>query len=250
MGMSRGTKPLPAANTFTMANWNYRKRISAGSGQWINLSKSGASTSVGGKGFTVNFGKKGTHLTTGIPGTGIYKREKIGGASGTDAASSIGFLFLALVMAGIGYLFRKADVVSYCCYGLAALSLVCGLIALAVRIRKSRIPRAPRIMDYYPNAWIGGTQQSDVDAEFQKYLRGENPTFCQPAVLRTVAEYSLPSGVVNPNAVANHFQYSFATAFLIIAELQSLGICGPIPDSSNPALLVHSEEEIVERIKG
>lgn len=48
-----------------------RKSIKIAPGVKINLSKSGISTSLGGKGATVNLSKRGTRITTGIPGTGI-----------------------------------------------------------------------------------------------------------------------------------------------------------------------------------
>lgn len=43
----------------------------------MNLSKSGISTSVGVRGANLTFGKSGTYLNTGIPGTGIYNRQKL-----------------------------------------------------------------------------------------------------------------------------------------------------------------------------
>lgn len=43
----------------------------------MNISKSGTSWSVGPRGAKVNFGKRGTYITTGIPGTGIYSRTKV-----------------------------------------------------------------------------------------------------------------------------------------------------------------------------
>lgn len=49
----------------------FRKSIKIAPGLRINLSKSGVSTSIGGKGITANLSKRGTRITTGIPGTGI-----------------------------------------------------------------------------------------------------------------------------------------------------------------------------------
>jgi len=49
----------------------FRKSFKIAPGVRINLSKSGVSTSVGGKGITANLSKRGTRLTTGIPGTGL-----------------------------------------------------------------------------------------------------------------------------------------------------------------------------------
>ena len=49
----------------------FRKSFKIAPGVRINLSKSGVSTSIGGKGITANLSKRGTRLTTGIPGTGL-----------------------------------------------------------------------------------------------------------------------------------------------------------------------------------
>jgi hypothetical protein len=57
----------------------FRKSIKIAPGVKINLSKSGVSTTFGGKGASVNIGKNGAYLNTGIPGTGIYDRQKISG---------------------------------------------------------------------------------------------------------------------------------------------------------------------------
>lgn len=57
--------------------WSYRKRIKIIPGVYLNLSKSGISTSIGVKGANVTFSREGTYLNTGISGTGIYNRSKI-----------------------------------------------------------------------------------------------------------------------------------------------------------------------------
>lgn len=52
---------------------NFRKSITLFKGIKLNLSKSGASLSFGGKGFRKTISTKGKVTTTvGIPGTGIY----------------------------------------------------------------------------------------------------------------------------------------------------------------------------------
>lgn len=56
----------------------FRKRAKLFSGVYLNFSKSGISTTIGGPGVSVNFNKKGAFLNTGIPGTGLYDRQKIG----------------------------------------------------------------------------------------------------------------------------------------------------------------------------
>ncbi|MBQ9335515.1 MAG: DUF4236 domain-containing protein [Alphaproteobacteria bacterium] len=60
----------------------YRKRVKVAPGVYVNLSKSGASTTVKvGNGMSLNMGQNGTYLNSGIPGTGIYSRERIGATS-------------------------------------------------------------------------------------------------------------------------------------------------------------------------
>lgn len=56
--------------------WNYRRRVKVIPGVYLNLSKSGISTSVGVKGASLTFSKNGTYLNQSIPGLGIYNRQK------------------------------------------------------------------------------------------------------------------------------------------------------------------------------
>lgn len=57
----------------------FRKRAKLFPGVYLNFSKFGISTTIGVRGASVNFNKQGTFLNTGIPGTGLYDRQKIGG---------------------------------------------------------------------------------------------------------------------------------------------------------------------------
>ncbi len=56
----------------------FRKRVKVFPGFYLNFSNSGISSTVGVKGASINFSKKGTYLNTGIPRTGLYNRQKIG----------------------------------------------------------------------------------------------------------------------------------------------------------------------------
>ena len=51
--------------------FRFRKRIKIAPGVYINLSKSGVSTTLGKSGASVNISKKGTRGTVGLPGTGM-----------------------------------------------------------------------------------------------------------------------------------------------------------------------------------
>lgn len=59
--------------------WSFRKRIKVIPGIHLNISKSSISTTIGVRGASVNLGRNGAFLNTGIPGTGLYSRQKIGG---------------------------------------------------------------------------------------------------------------------------------------------------------------------------
>jgi len=57
--------------------WNLRKRVTLVKGVTLNLSKNGISTTFGQKGMSVNVCEKGVHTNLTIPGTGIYRMDKI-----------------------------------------------------------------------------------------------------------------------------------------------------------------------------
>jgi len=74
----------------------FQKRLQVLPGVRINLSKSGASASVGPRGADVNIGSHGVTTNAGIPGTGISYRSKLGKTS----SSLIGVVAL---VAGLGF---------------------------------------------------------------------------------------------------------------------------------------------------
>tara|TARA_Y100001933_G_C18698647_1_gene438080 strand:+ start:7 stop:531 length:525 start_codon:yes stop_codon:yes gene_type:complete len=56
----------------------FRRKIKILPGLYVNVSKSGLSFSAGVRGASVTFGGKGgTYVNAGIPGSGIYTRQKI-----------------------------------------------------------------------------------------------------------------------------------------------------------------------------
>lgn len=64
--------------------FRFRKSVKVLPGVKLNISKSGISTSVGGRGATVNFSKRGTRTTVGIPGTGISYSTMVGKRRGSS----------------------------------------------------------------------------------------------------------------------------------------------------------------------
>lgn len=69
--------------------WNFRKRITLFPGLRLNLSGSGVSVSVGPRGANFNFSQRGVTGNLSIPGTGLYKREKIGSSTRKKGTSAI-----------------------------------------------------------------------------------------------------------------------------------------------------------------
>lgn len=69
--------------------WNFRKRITLFPGLRLNLSGSGVSVSVGPRGANFNFSQRGVTGNLSIPGTGLYKREKIISSTRKKGTSAI-----------------------------------------------------------------------------------------------------------------------------------------------------------------
>ncbi|MBC2659940.1 DUF4236 domain-containing protein [Pseudomonas sp. MSSRFD41] len=66
----------------------FRKSFKVAPGVRLNLSKSGVSTSIGGKGLTANLSKRGTRVTTSIPGTGISSSKLYGSGKRAGAQAA------------------------------------------------------------------------------------------------------------------------------------------------------------------
>src|SRR5262249_46619905 len=60
-----------------LMGFRFQKSIRLAKGLKINLSKTGASLSIGGRGATVNLSKRGAKVTAGLPGTGISWSETV-----------------------------------------------------------------------------------------------------------------------------------------------------------------------------
>ncbi|HIE5316154.1 hypothetical protein APB19_30645 [Pseudomonas aeruginosa] len=79
----------------------FRKSIKVAPGLRLNISKSGVSTSVGGKGLTANVSKRGVKTTASIPGTGLsastsYPARKRGSREGAGL-NATGWAILCLI---------------------------------------------------------------------------------------------------------------------------------------------------------
>lgn len=84
--------------------FRFRKRVKLFSGVWLNLSKSGVSTSIGGKGVTVNIKDDKIKTTASLIGSGLSYSDTVKNSSEvqkTEKASSHFWLWLMLIVAGV-----------------------------------------------------------------------------------------------------------------------------------------------------
>ena len=68
--------------------FRFQKRVKIAPGVRLNVSKSGISTSLGGRGSTVNLSSKGVRTTVGISGTGLSWSKQTGWAEGANLKPS------------------------------------------------------------------------------------------------------------------------------------------------------------------
>jgi hypothetical protein len=88
-----------------MGYFRFRKTFSVLPGVKFNLSKTGVSTSVGGKGATLNVGHGKKMVTLGVPGTGLSYRMEAG-TQLVIAAMAV------VIIVGIAYLIQPELVTS------------------------------------------------------------------------------------------------------------------------------------------
>jgi hypothetical protein len=83
--------------------FRFTRRVSIIPGLRVNLNKSGASLSLGGRGHWLTVGPRGRRVTLGIPGTGIYWTEKIPPSALPHAGhrSAFGLVVILLALAAV-----------------------------------------------------------------------------------------------------------------------------------------------------
>ena len=66
--------------------WAFRRRVKVIPGVYLNISKGGLSVNTGVKGASLTFRSDGVYRNLGLPGTGLYSREKVGSFGGQGSA--------------------------------------------------------------------------------------------------------------------------------------------------------------------
>jgi len=93
--------------------FRFSRRISLFKGLRLNLSKTGTSVSVGGRGAWLTFGKKGTRATVGIPGTGMSWSEKIDSPAPQQSTPSFSILALLVQLISIASILLLSGIFIY-----------------------------------------------------------------------------------------------------------------------------------------
>ena len=106
--------------------YSYNRRVKVGNNTYLNIGKNGVSTTVRSNGMSYTTGPKGSYVSTGIPGTGIRYRQKVGG--GGNGSPSI-WVVLAFVLVVVGSaLFFQSDFFNMTTFGILAAAFVVFLI--------------------------------------------------------------------------------------------------------------------------
>jgi hypothetical protein len=76
----------------------FSRRLSLIPGLRLNLSKSGASISIGHRGAWYTIGPQGRRVTVGLPGSGLYWTEQVPPASAPHAGHRFAFVLAAVIV--------------------------------------------------------------------------------------------------------------------------------------------------------
>ena len=68
--------------------FRFRRRVRIAPGIHLNVGMTGISTSIGGRGFTLNIGRGRTRTTVGLPGAGLSYSESSSNATASRSGSS------------------------------------------------------------------------------------------------------------------------------------------------------------------
>lgn len=239
--------------------WNYRKRVKIAPGAHLNFSKNGVSTSIGPKGAKVTFGNNGTYMSTSIPGTGLYSRQKISGKStssntqggnNADQKGCVGCFFVSVSIALI--------VLGGVCVNTGnPLAIISGLIIIAIGIifcYESVIA-----VDYKTSL----TETHLQDANYAYSDEGNQPTITSQdthtegasfyeqtkflgifdPILEDAALLLIQSGTGATSTIQRKFSIGYNRAARIMEQLEKIGVVGPPRGSAPRELLVRDRAE-------
>ncbi|MBR6287033.1 MAG: DUF4236 domain-containing protein [Bacteroidaceae bacterium] len=232
--------------------WNFRKRVKIAPGVHLNFSKSGISTSIGPKGAKMTFGKNGVYMNTGIPGTGLYKRQKISGSKalssnnnnisnqdGCQGCIVISFC-LALIILG-GFIIYAGDSATKFT---GLFIIIISLIIFVVRSNTSSTEVPVSEAEEENNEEISQPQDNPQNSSEKLACDKQNvflgiydPLFEDAALL------VIQSGIGRTSAIQREFSIGYNRAGRIMDQLEEVGVIGAAHGSKPREVLIHNEDE-------
>ena len=237
--------------------WNYRKRVKIAPGVHLNFSKNGVSTSIGPKGARVTFGKNGTYMSTSIPGTGLYSRQKIGSGIGsssttnrTNSLNSNGCLItgLSIVIIVVGFCLLMGKTPTSVILGLLFM-LIGGFVFFKYIFADNKNESSEvnnlinnqiaedkgtdNIQDYSPDE-ISIDSKIEERENFQGVF---DPLFEDAARLVIYNQ----SGSIS--LIQRNLAIGYNRASIIMEQLEKAGVVGAVNESKTREVLIHNEDE-------
>lgn len=240
--------------------WNYRKRVKIAPGVHLNFSKNGVSTSVGPKGAKVTFGKNGTYMSTSIPGTGLYSRQKISGGkstysnghnssiideSGCGGCFIIGVCFALIVFGGICVSTGNsiAIFVGLILIAIAILVFYKSVIAVDNKQSSNNAPTQEASYAYSNDDTQTTAPSQDVHAENTSTEEQAKFLGIYDPLIEDAALLFIQTGTGSTSTIQRQFSIGYNRAARIMDQLEKFGVVGPARGSRPRELLVHDSDE-------
>lgn len=238
--------------------WNYRKRVKIAPGVHLNFSKSGVSTSIGPKGAKVTFGKNGTYMSTSIPGTGLYSRQKISGSKSTSSNNgnsidqngcsgciivgvSLGLVILGGICVSTGN--SIAVLIGIIFIVIAIIIFYKSIIAVSNEASSTEVPT--QIIDNAYNEDVVESPDSHQDVQLENPIVDEPKKFLgiYDPLFEDAANLIIREQSGSTSLIQRKYSIGYKRAGLIMDQLEKVGVVGPSHGSMPREVLLQSEDD-------
>lgn len=221
----------------------FRKRIKIVPGININLSKSGASFSVGPRGAKMNFGKRGTYVTTGIPGTGIYSRTKISNNNTLKAnmsgRSQTGCCFLAF----FSFLFIGFLLVANFLWAFGSLGI--GIILYILFSTQNSQQANDSEANILPEEIVPQKEECSEKESTERWnLKPDNYHSNIDPFFKNAARLVVSKQQGSTSLIQRTFGIGYNRAGRLMDQLEAVGIVGPFEGSKPRQVLIKTEYDL------
>lgn len=231
--------------------WNYRKRVKIAPGVHLNFSKNGVSTSIGPKGAKVSFGRNGTYMTTSIPGTGLYSRQKIGGNRNTSYTNIedknngcliFFYIFICMVLLafGISCVISENPIIRFLGFVFIVICIVVFYKSISTRNdNESSLELDDTIKDDSNDIDRSLTNTTIVPfTDKEREALGHLDPLFEDVILSLIQD-----GTGSASVIQRKFAIGYNRAARILEQLEIVGVVGPVHGSAPRELLIHNIDE-------